>query len=64
MIYFNNIPLPQTVYFDRDLDISPSCLVDFPVLVGFHLSGTIKEAANPLYSEPEKVYQVSISFDR
>ncbi|KAL5017228.1 hypothetical protein ScPMuIL_006817 [Solemya velum] len=30
---------------------------------GFHLSGTVREAANPLYSEPEKSNKVSISFD-
>lgn len=33
-------------------------------LPGFHLSGTVTEPANPLYSEPEKTYKVSISFDR
>ncbi|XP_014778427.1 zinc finger SWIM domain-containing protein 5 [Octopus bimaculoides] len=32
--------------------------------IGFHLSGTVTEPANPLYSEPEKTYKVSISFDR
>ncbi|ESP05158.1 hypothetical protein LOTGIDRAFT_208096 [Lottia gigantea] len=32
--------------------------------IGFHLSGTVTEAANPLFSEPEKPIKVSISFDR
>ncbi|GAB1609147.1 finger SWIM domain-containing 5-like [Argonauta hians] len=32
--------------------------------IGFHLSGTVTEPANPLYSEPEKTFKVSISFDR
>jgi hypothetical protein len=28
------------------------------------LSGTVKEPASPLFSQPERVFQVSISFDR
>lgn len=31
---------------------------------GFHLSGTVTEPASPLFSQPERVNQVSISFDR
>lgn len=32
---------------------------------GFHLSGTVAEPGNPLYSaDVDKTYQVSISFDR
>ncbi|KAK7508339.1 hypothetical protein BaRGS_00000578 [Batillaria attramentaria] len=31
---------------------------------GFHLSGTVTEPSNPLYSQPEKAFKVSISFDR
>lgn len=34
-------------------------------VAGFHLSGTVKEPSNPLYStDPDVPYQVSISFDR
>ena len=33
-------------------------------VAGFHLSGTVTEPSNPLYSQPEKLYKVSISFDR
>ena len=36
----------------------------FFFILGFHLSGNVKEPANPIYSEPEKEYRVSISFDR
>jgi len=31
---------------------------------GFHLSGTVKEPANGLFPEQEKVYKVSVNFDR
>ncbi|XP_013410887.1 zinc finger SWIM domain-containing protein 5 isoform X2 [Lingula anatina] len=31
---------------------------------GFHLSGTVSEPANPIFSEPSRNYSVSISFDR
>ena len=34
------------------------------LLLGFHLSGTVKEEGNPLYSEADRFYPVSISFDR
>ncbi|KAK0052119.1 zinc finger SWIM domain-containing protein 5-like isoform X1 [Biomphalaria pfeifferi] len=32
--------------------------------IGFHLSGSVTEPSNPLLTQPEKVYKVSISFDR
>ena len=34
------------------------------LLPGFHLSGTVKEEGNALYSEADRFYPVSISFDR
>ena len=39
--------------------------VDSVLQIGFHLSGTVTEPANPLFSgETDKLYKVSISFDR
>lgn len=62
----------------RDICVFSSAILYLPVFVliffffiyilcvaGFHLSGTVKEPSNPLYStDPDVPYQVSISFDR
>ncbi|KAL3868641.1 hypothetical protein ACJMK2_041424 [Sinanodonta woodiana] len=50
--------------FHQGIKLLESGAVDNVIQIGFHLSGTVTEPANPLFSEPEKEYQVSISFDR
>lgn len=41
-----------------------TCLLDYPLplILGFHLSGNVQEPGGP--GEPERLYHVSISFDR
>ena len=48
---------PESFFFFLHLLVSIS-------IPGFHLSGTVTEPASPLFSQPERVNQVSISFDR
>ncbi|XP_029441670.1 zinc finger SWIM domain-containing protein 4-like [Rhinatrema bivittatum] len=50
------------VPFNRGLQLLQAGAVDRVLQVGFHLSGTVTEPPGP--SEPEKSYQVSVSFDR
>ncbi|XP_016073462.1 PREDICTED: zinc finger SWIM domain-containing protein 4 isoform X2 [Miniopterus natalensis] len=50
------------VPFTRGLHLLQSGAVDRVLQVGFHLSGNIREPAGP--GEPERLYHVSISFDR
>uniref|UniRef100_A0A2K5E9P5 Zinc finger SWIM-type containing 4 n=1 Tax=Aotus nancymaae TaxID=37293 RepID=A0A2K5E9P5_AOTNA len=50
------------VPFTRGLHLLQSGAVDRVLQVGFHLSGNIREPGGP--GEPERLYHVSISFDR
>uniref|UniRef100_A0A8C9IYW8 Zinc finger SWIM-type containing 4 n=1 Tax=Panthera tigris altaica TaxID=74533 RepID=A0A8C9IYW8_PANTA len=50
------------VPFTRGLHLLQSGAVDRVLQVGFHLSGNIREPGGP--GEPERLYRVSISFDR
>uniref|UniRef100_A0A8C7AFS1 Zinc finger SWIM-type containing 4 n=1 Tax=Neovison vison TaxID=452646 RepID=A0A8C7AFS1_NEOVI len=50
------------VPFTRGLHLLQSGAVDRVLQVGFHLSGNIRELGGP--GEPERLYHVSISFDR
>ncbi|XP_026312701.1 zinc finger SWIM domain-containing protein 4 isoform X2 [Piliocolobus tephrosceles] len=50
------------VPFTRGLHLLQSGAVDRVLQVGFHLSGNIREPGVP--GEPERLYHVSISFDR
>uniref|UniRef100_A0A2I3RW04 Zinc finger SWIM-type containing 4 n=1 Tax=Pan troglodytes TaxID=9598 RepID=A0A2I3RW04_PANTR len=50
------------VPFTRGLHLLQSGAVDRVLQVGFHLSGNIREPGSP--GEPERLYHVSISFDR
>uniref|UniRef100_A0A2K5IGU2 SWIM-type domain-containing protein n=1 Tax=Colobus angolensis palliatus TaxID=336983 RepID=A0A2K5IGU2_COLAP len=50
------------VPFTRGLHLLQSGAVDRVLQVGFHLSGNIHEPGGP--GEPERLYHVSISFDR
>ncbi|XP_036089720.1 zinc finger SWIM domain-containing protein 4 [Rousettus aegyptiacus] len=50
------------VPFTRGLHLLQSGAVDRVLQVGFHLSGNIRETGGP--GEPERLYHVSISFDR
>ncbi|XP_042549667.1 zinc finger SWIM domain-containing protein 4 [Dipodomys spectabilis] len=50
------------VPFTRGLHLLQSGAVDRVLQVGFHLSGNIREEGSP--GEPERLYPVSISFDR
>ncbi|XP_004688752.1 PREDICTED: zinc finger SWIM domain-containing protein 4 isoform X2 [Condylura cristata] len=50
------------VPFTRGLHLLQSGAVDRVLQVGFHLSGSIREPGGP--GEPERLYHVSISFDR
>ncbi|XP_012313248.2 zinc finger SWIM domain-containing protein 4 [Aotus nancymaae] len=50
------------VPFTRGLHLLQSGAVDRVLQVGFHLSGNIRESGGP--GEPERLYHVSISFDR
>lgn len=54
----------QKLPFHHGVRLLENECVDNVLQIGFHLSGTVTEPANPLYSEPEKTYKVSISFDR
>ncbi|XP_077981379.1 zinc finger SWIM domain-containing protein 5-like [Glandiceps talaboti] len=55
---YNKLP------FQRGIRLLENGAVDNVLQVGFHLSGTVTEPGNQLYSEPDRVYRVSISFDR
>ncbi|KAL4235965.1 Zinc finger SWIM domain-containing protein 6 [Mactra antiquata] len=50
--------------FNQGVKLLESGAVDKVLQIGFHLSGTVREPASPLFSQPERVFQVSISFDR
>lgn len=50
------------VPFTRGLHLLQSGAVDRVLQVGFHLSGNVREPGGP--AEPERLYHVSISFDR
>lgn len=50
------------VPFTRGLHLLQSGAVDRVLQVGFHLSGNVREPGGP--GEPERLYHVSISFDR
>nr|XP_034800701.1 zinc finger SWIM domain-containing protein 4 isoform X5 [Pan paniscus] len=50
------------VPFTRGLHLLQGGAVDRVLQVGFHLSGNIREPGSP--GEPERLYHVSISFDR
>ncbi|KAM6217642.1 zinc finger SWIM domain-containing protein 4 isoform 2-T2 [Rhynchocyon petersi] len=50
------------VPFTRGLHLLQSGAVDRVLQVGFHLSGNVREPGSP--GEPERLYHVSISFDR
>ncbi|XP_054985031.1 zinc finger SWIM domain-containing protein 4 [Sorex araneus] len=50
------------VPFTRGLQLLQSGAVDRVLQVGFHLSGNVQEPGAP--GEPERLYHVSISFDR
>ncbi|KAM9094262.1 zinc finger SWIM domain-containing protein 4 isoform X1 [Sarcophilus harrisii] len=50
------------VPFNRGLHLLQTGAVDRVLQVGFHLSGNVTEPPGP--SEPERLYHVSISFDR
>ncbi|XP_071117223.1 zinc finger SWIM domain-containing protein 5-like [Haliotis cracherodii] len=54
----------QKLPFYQGIKLLENGAVSNVLQIGFHLSGTITEPAKPLFSEPEKPYQVSISFDR
>ncbi|XP_050401843.2 zinc finger SWIM domain-containing protein 5 [Patella vulgata] len=54
----------QKLPFYQGIKLLESGAVGNVLQIGFHLSGTVTEAANPLFSEPEKPIKVSISFDR
>ncbi|XP_052775843.1 zinc finger SWIM domain-containing protein 6-like isoform X2 [Mya arenaria] len=50
--------------FNQGVKLLESGAVDNVLQIGFHLSGRVTEPASPLFSQPERVFQVSISFDR
>ncbi|KAJ1059853.1 hypothetical protein K5549_004291 [Capra hircus] len=50
------------VPFTRGLHLLQSGAIDRVLQVGFHLSGNVREPGGP--GEPERLYHVSISFDR
>ncbi|XP_052274168.1 zinc finger SWIM domain-containing protein 6-like [Dreissena polymorpha] len=50
--------------FNQGVKLLESGAVDNVLQIGFHLSGKVTEPASPLFSQPERVFQVSISFDR
>ncbi|XP_048760414.2 zinc finger SWIM domain-containing protein 6-like [Ostrea edulis] len=55
----------QKLPFHQGVRLLENGAVDNVLQIGFHLSGTVKEPSNPLYSsDPDVPYQVSISFDR
>ncbi|XP_070195342.1 zinc finger SWIM domain-containing protein 5-like [Littorina saxatilis] len=54
----------QKLPFHQGVRLLDNGCVSSVLQIGFHLSGTVTEPSNPLYSQPEKVYKVSISFDR
>ncbi|XP_064605043.1 zinc finger SWIM domain-containing protein 5-like [Liolophura sinensis] len=54
----------QKLPFHQGVKLLENSAVHDVLQIGFHLSGTVTEPANPLYSEPERDYKVSISFDR
>ncbi|XP_069127958.1 zinc finger SWIM domain-containing protein 5-like [Argopecten irradians] len=55
----------QKLPFHQGVRLLENGAVDSVLQIGFHLSGTVTEPANPLYTtEPDTTYQVSISFDR
>ncbi|VDI08643.1 Hypothetical predicted protein [Mytilus galloprovincialis] len=55
----------QKLPFHLGVKLLENGAVDNVLQIGFHLSGTVTEPANPLFSgETDKLYKVSISFDR
>ncbi|XP_064624663.1 zinc finger SWIM domain-containing protein 4-like isoform X2 [Lineus longissimus] len=54
----------QKLPFHQGVKLLESGAVADALQIGFHLSGTVTEPANPIYSQPERIFRVSISFDR
>ncbi|CAH1776046.1 unnamed protein product [Owenia fusiformis] len=54
----------EKIPFQQGIKLLEANAVDNVLQIGFHLSGTVVEPPNAIFSEPEKQYKVSISFDR
>ncbi|GFR94922.1 zinc finger SWIM domain-containing protein 5 [Elysia marginata] len=54
----------QKLPFHQGVRLLDNGAVDNVLQIGFHLSGSVTEPSNPLLTQPEKIFKVSINFDR